>query len=58
MIFHINLFTLKTGLSEEQREAGLELMRQAGAANPAVRSWVVGRELRGRLRIERRVRGR
>ena len=47
MIFHINRFTLKTGLSEEQREAGLELMRQAGAANPAVRSWVVGRELGG-----------
>ena len=46
MIFHINLFTLKPGLSGEQREAGLDLMRQ-DAANPAVRSWIVGRELGG-----------
>ena len=46
MIFRINLFTLKPGLSDEQREAGLDLMRQ-DAANPAVRSWVVGRELGG-----------
>ena len=46
MIFHINLFTLKPGLSDEQREAGLDLMRQ-DAANPAVRSWIVGRELGG-----------
>jgi Stress responsive A/B Barrel Domain len=46
MIFHINLFTLKPGLTDEQREAGLDLMRQ-DAANPAVRSWIVGRELGG-----------
>lgn len=25
MIFHINLFTLKPSLSDEQREAGLDL---------------------------------
>jgi len=46
MIFHINLFTIKSGLSDEQREAGLDLMRQ-DAANPAVKSWIVGRELGG-----------
>ena len=47
MIFHINRMTWKAGLSEEQRQAGLELMRQAGAANPAVKSYVVGVELGG-----------
>ena len=47
MIFHINRATYKSDLSEEQREAGLELMRQAGAANPAVKSYVVGSELGG-----------
>src|SRR5215470_9787543 len=46
MIFHINLATYKVGVSEEQREAGLELMRQVGA-NPVVKSWVVGPELGG-----------
>jgi hypothetical protein len=47
MIFHINLFDIKPGLGDEQREAGVELIRQAGAANPAVKSWIVGRELGG-----------
>jgi len=47
MIFHINHATFKAGLTEEQRQAGLELMRQAGAANPAVKSYVVGPELGG-----------
>ena len=47
MIFHINRMTWKADLSEEQRRAGLELMRQAGAANPAVKSYVVGPELGG-----------
>ena len=46
MIFHINLFNVKPGVSDEQREAGLELMRQ-DAANPAVKSWIVGRVLGG-----------
>src|SRR5215467_5117750 len=46
MIFHINRATYKSGVSEEQREAGLELMRQVGA-NPVVKSWVVGPELGG-----------
>ena len=44
MIFHINLFTIKPG--DEQREKGLDLMRQVGA-NPVVKSWVVGPELGG-----------
>ena len=47
MIFHINLFTIKPGLSEEQRRAGVEMLRQSGAANPAVKSYVVGPELGG-----------
>ena len=47
MIFHINLATYKAGLSEEQRRAGLEMIHQAGAANPAVKSYVVGPELGG-----------
>src|SRR5215469_6843113 len=46
MIFHINLATYKAGVSEEQREAGLELMRQVGA-NPVVKSYVVGPEFGG-----------
>ena len=46
MIFHINRFTLKPGLSDEQREAGLDLMRADGV-NPAVKSWIVGRVLGG-----------
>ena len=46
MIFHINRATYRSGVSEEQREAGLELMRQVGA-NPVVKAWVVGPELGG-----------
>ena len=42
MVFHINLATYKADLSDEQREAGLEMLRQSGAANPAVKSYVVG----------------
>src|SRR5262245_44631883 len=47
MIFHINRMTFRAGLSKEQLRAGLELCRQAGAANPAVKSYVVGPELGG-----------
>src|SRR5262249_5617895 len=46
MIFHINRIAFKPGVSDEQREAGLELMRQSGA-NPVVKSYVVGPELGG-----------
>jgi hypothetical protein len=47
VIFHINRIIMKKGLSQEQREAGLEMLRQSGAANPAVKSYVVGPELGG-----------
>jgi hypothetical protein len=47
MIFHITRMAFKSGLSEEQRQACLEMARQAGAANPAVKSYVVGPELGG-----------
>ena len=47
MIFHINLATYKSGLSEEQRRHGLENLHESGASNPAVKSYVVGPELGG-----------
>jgi hypothetical protein len=47
MIFHITRMAFKSGLSEEQRRACLDAARQAGAANPAVKSYVVGPELGG-----------
>ena len=47
MIFHINRATYKAGLSDEQRRAGLEMARQSGATEPAVKSFVVGPELGG-----------
>jgi hypothetical protein len=47
MIFHINRATYKADLSEEQRRTGVEMLRQSGAANPAVKSYVVGPELGG-----------
>ena len=47
MIFHINRATYKADLSQEQRRAGLEMLRQTGAVNPAVKSYVVGPELGG-----------
>ena len=47
MIFHINRATFKAGLTNEQRRAGVEMLRQSGAANPAVKSYVVGPELGG-----------
>ena len=34
MIFHINRMAFKSGLSEEQRRACLELLRQAGRPTP------------------------
>src|SRR5262249_8782753 len=47
MIFHINRATYKADLSEEQRREGVEMLRQSGAANPAVKWGVVGPELGG-----------
>jgi Stress responsive A/B Barrel Domain len=47
MIFHINRATYKSDLSQEQRRTGVEMLRQSGAGNPAVKSYVVGPELGG-----------
>jgi Stress responsive A/B Barrel Domain len=47
LIFHINRLTFKSDIDEERRRACLDAARQAGEANPAVRSFVVGRELGG-----------
>jgi hypothetical protein len=47
VIFHINRATFKADLSEEQRQACLEMLHQSGATNPAVKSYVVGREFGG-----------
>jgi hypothetical protein len=47
MIFHINRLTYKAGLTEEQLRASIELVHEAGSANPAVKSYVVGPELGG-----------
>jgi hypothetical protein len=47
VIFHINRMAFKSGLSEEQLRACLDAARQVGAANPAVKSYVVGPELGG-----------
>lgn len=42
MIFHTNRATFKSDVSPEQRAASYELLRRAGAENPAVRSFAVG----------------
>ena len=47
MIFHINRMTFKPGVDEESRRACLDAAREAGSANPAVRSFPVGPELGG-----------
>ena len=47
MIFHINRASYKAGLSEEQRQAGLEMARQSGATEPAVKYYAVGPEIGG-----------
>ena len=47
MIFHINRATYKADLSDEQREAGLQMLHHSGADNPAVKSYVVGPEVGG-----------
>ena len=38
---------MRSGLSDEQRRSGLDMAREVGAANPVVRSFVVGREFGG-----------
>ena len=47
MIFHITRATYKADVSEEQRRAVLEMARQCGATEPAVKSYVVGPEFGG-----------
>ena len=51
MIFHINRASYKASLSEDQRRAGVDLLRQAGASIPVVKSYVVGPELGGEFEI-------
>jgi hypothetical protein len=47
MIFHINRMTFKAGIDEEDRRATLDAAREAGSANPAVRSFAVGHDIGG-----------
>ncbi|MEU9241528.1 Dabb family protein [Streptomyces shenzhenensis] len=44
MIYHINRATVKATATPEQIEAVLESWRNQGRSNPAVKSFVVGRE--------------
>lgn len=44
MIYHINRATVKDSATPEQVEAVLESWREQGRSNPAVKSFVVGRE--------------
>jgi hypothetical protein len=47
MIFHVNRMTFKAGIDEESRRAVLDAAREAGAVNPAVRSFAVGPDVGG-----------
>ncbi|MDP9793618.1 hypothetical protein J2S43_002130 [Catenuloplanes nepalensis] len=47
MIYHINRATMKTTATPEQVEAALESWREQGRSNPAVKSFIVGRDLGG-----------
>lgn len=44
MIFHINRATMKATATPEQIEAALESWRNQGRSNPAIKSFVVGRD--------------
>uniref|UniRef100_A0AAU3H3E6 Dabb family protein n=1 Tax=Streptomyces sp. NBC_01401 TaxID=2903854 RepID=A0AAU3H3E6_9ACTN len=44
MICHINRATMKATVAPEQIEAALESWREQGRSNPAVKSFVVGRD--------------
>ena len=50
MIYHINRATVKAGTTPEQIEAVLESWRNQGRSIPAVKSFVVGRDLGGDYR--------
>ncbi|GAB7039579.1 MULTISPECIES: Dabb family protein [Catenuloplanes] len=47
MIYHINRATLKATATPEQIEAALESWREQGRSNPAIKSFIVGRDLGG-----------
>ncbi|MFG1609557.1 Dabb family protein [Actinoplanes sp. NPDC049265] len=44
MIYHINRATMKTTATREQIEAALESWREQGRSNPAIKSFIVGRD--------------
>lgn len=47
MIYHCIRFTLKPGVSEEEKEAGLAKMDEHSRAIPSIKSRVVGRDFGG-----------
>lgn len=47
MIYHINRAKAKAEVTPEQIEAALESWRNQGRSNPAVKSFMVGRDLGG-----------
>ncbi|KIH98042.1 stress responsive protein [Streptomonospora alba] len=47
MIYHGNRFTLRPGVSEEDKQAALESLRNQGRAIPSVTSFVVGPDFGG-----------
>jgi len=47
MIYHINRATMKATATPEQIEAALESWRNQGRSNPAIKSFIVGRDLGG-----------
>ena len=44
MIYHINRATMKAAATPQQIEAALESWRNQGRSNPAIKSFVVGRD--------------
>ncbi|GAA1674876.1 Dabb family protein [Streptomyces yatensis] len=44
MLYHINRATMKPTAAREQIEAALESWREQGRSNPAVKSFIVGRD--------------
>ena len=47
MIHHVNRLTYKAEVSQEQRREGVKLLQQQGQSIPAVKSFIVGRDLGG-----------
>ncbi|AEM86787.1 Dabb family protein [Streptomyces violaceusniger] len=44
MLYHINRATMKATATPEQIEAALESWREQGRSNPAIKSFIVGRD--------------